>query len=98
MVSGAEIRGFGCLDSWFQVPMFVVSGTGRQKSIKAGSGLQGFVEAVTLLNTDSNLNNTGRGLNMDMSNGTSSRTVGKKIHRVRAEKGSGFALLTGIRF
>jgi hypothetical protein len=33
--------------------------TEDQKSIKAGRGLRGFVDAVTLLNTDSNLNNTG---------------------------------------
>ena len=58
MVSGAEIRGFGFLDSWYQVPKFVVSGTERQKSTKPGRGLLGFWEAVTLLNTDSNLNNT----------------------------------------
>jgi hypothetical protein len=60
VVSGAEIRGFGFLDSWYQVPEFVVSGTGRQKSIKAGRGLRGFVKAVTLLNTDSNFTNTNQ--------------------------------------
>jgi hypothetical protein len=58
VVSGATLRAFGYLESWFQVPKFVVSGTGRQESIKESRGLEGVVEAVTLLNTDSNLNNT----------------------------------------
>ena len=58
VVSGAIFRVFGYQGSLYQVPKFVVSGAGRQKSIKAGRGLQGFVHAVTLLNTDSNLINT----------------------------------------
>jgi hypothetical protein len=44
------------------VPNFVVIGSRGQKSRKPGRGLRGFVHTVTLLNTDSNLINTGRGL------------------------------------
>jgi len=79
VVSGTEIRCFGFLDSWYQVPEFVVSGTGRQKSTKAGRGLRGFVEAVTLLNTDSNLNNTGAAHNYHAAHSIGTRTVGKKM-------------------
>ena len=53
-----ELRGFRFLDSWFQVPNFVVSGTEHQKFIKPGRGLRRFVHGVTLLNTDSNPTNT----------------------------------------
>jgi hypothetical protein len=58
VVSGAILRDFKYLGSCFQVPDFGVSGTGHQKSVKRARGLNRFVTAVTLLNTDSNLLNT----------------------------------------
>ena len=58
MVSGAEIRGFGFLDSWYQVPKFVVSGTEVPEFVSPPKGLSHVVQVVTLLNTESNLPNT----------------------------------------
>ena len=58
VVSGAEIRAFGYFKSWFQVRKFVVSGSERQKIICANRGLKSIFTSVTLLNTDSNLDNT----------------------------------------
>jgi hypothetical protein len=81
VVSGAELRGFRYKDSCFQVQIFVLSGTGRQESIKSCSGLEEDSNGVTLLNTDSNLSNTrgnGREAEADGENG--SWAIGKKMY------------------
>jgi hypothetical protein len=58
---------------------FVVSGTDRQESIKPGRGLRRFVEAVTLLNTDSNLINTWQGRDLIGNPGKRKKDGRKKI-------------------
>jgi hypothetical protein len=65
VVSGAQLRGFGFPHSWFQVQYFVVSGTGATKLLRAIRGFREVIHTVTLLNTDSNLHNTGQRQKMD---------------------------------
>jgi hypothetical protein len=79
VVSGATIRVFGYSASWFQVPKFAVLGTEPQESIKPSRGLRWFLDAVTLLNTESNLPNTQgeAGVSLETLEG-GKRTVGRE--------------------
>ena len=58
-VLSTKLRGYRYANSGLRVENFGVLSSGNQKKPRANKGLRAIVEGVTLLNTESNFNNTG---------------------------------------